>query len=70
MKIEVFTEGCGALNGVLKFSMENGVSLKGFEQRDRWMRCGCERKGGQDWGLTLEGHLLVRGWVGFGAGWV
>lgn len=34
MKIEVFTEGCGALNGVLKFSMENGVSLKGFEQKD------------------------------------
>ena len=34
------------------------------------MRCGCERKGGQDWGLTLEGHLLVRGWVGLGGGWV
>lgn len=26
-------EGCGALNGILKFSMENGVSLKGFEQK-------------------------------------
>lgn len=46
-------------------------SLKGFEQRDQWMRCGCEKKGGQDWGLTLEGHLLAQGWVGFGGvGWV
>lgn len=34
MKTEICSEGCGALNGILKFSMENGVSLKGFEQKD------------------------------------
>ena len=34
MKIEICTKGCGALNVILKFSMENGVSLKGFEQKD------------------------------------
>lgn len=34
MKIEICTKGCGALNVTLKFSVENGVSVKGFEQRD------------------------------------
>ena len=34
MKIEICSKGCGALNVMLKFSLENGVSLKAFEQRD------------------------------------
>ena len=34
MKMEICTKGCGARNVILKFSVENGVSVKGFEQRD------------------------------------
>ena len=33
MKMEICTKGCGARNVILKFSVENGVSVKGFEQR-------------------------------------
>lgn len=35
MKTETWTKGWGVLNVMLDFPVENGVSLKVFEQRDR-----------------------------------